>query len=37
MTEERPTVFWRRVYIAVIVTTVVVIGLLAAFSAYFSR
>ena len=33
---EKPDSFWRPVYIAVIVTTVVVITLLWAFSRYFS-
>ena len=33
---ERPASFWRRIYIAVIVTTFVVITLLWAFSRYFS-
>lgn len=34
--EERPAEFWRRVYIAVIVWTFVVVTLLWAFSRYFS-
>lgn len=34
--EDRPDSFWRRVYIAVIVVTFVVITLLWAFSKYFS-
>ncbi len=34
--EERPTRFWNRVYAAVILTTVVVVTLLWAFSRYFS-
>jgi hypothetical protein len=33
---QRPESFWRRVYIAVIVTTVVVVTALWAFSRYFS-
>ena len=33
---ERPDTFWRRVYLAVIVVTVVVVTLLWAFSKYFS-
>ena len=33
---EKPASFWRRVYIAVVVTTVVVVTLLWAFSRYFS-
>jgi hypothetical protein len=34
--EEKPAAFWNRVYIAVVVTTVIVITLLWAFSRYFS-
>lgn len=34
--EEKPASFWRRVYIAVVITTFVVITLLWAFSRYFS-
>lgn len=34
--EELPDEWWHKVYAAVIVTTVVVIGLLWAFSRYFS-
>ena len=36
VTTERPDAFWRRVYIAVLVNTVVVVTLLWAFSRYFS-
>ena len=34
--EERPGVFWNRVYAAVVATTVVVVTLLWGFSKYFS-
>jgi hypothetical protein len=37
MKDERPNSFWYRVYAGVIVTTVVVIALLASFSSYYSR
>jgi len=33
--EERPAAFWRKVYIAVVVNTFVVVTLLWAFSRYF--
>ena len=33
---ERPDAFWRRVYLAVVVNTVIVVTLLWAFSRYFS-
>jgi hypothetical protein len=36
MRDERPGSFWRRVYIAVILNTVVVVTLLWAFSRFFS-
>jgi len=36
MINEKPDSFWNRVYAAVIVTTVVVVTLLWAFSRYFS-
>ena len=36
ISEERPSSFWNRVYVAVVVTTVVVVTLLWAFSRYFS-
>jgi hypothetical protein len=36
MDNEKPDYFWRRVYVAVIATTVVVVTLLWAFSRYFS-
>jgi hypothetical protein len=35
--EEKPDSFWHRVYLAVVVTTVVVITALWAFSQYFSN
>jgi len=34
--EEKPDYFWRRVYLAVVVTTIVVIAALWTFSSYFS-
>jgi hypothetical protein len=34
--EEKPGAFWRRVYFAVIVTTILVIAALWAFSRHFS-
>ena len=34
--EEKPNAFWNRVYIAVVITTFVVITLLWAFSRFFS-
>ena len=33
---EKPDAFWRKVYIAVVITTVVMVTLLWAFSRYFS-
>lgn len=36
ISEERPSKFWNRVYAAVVVTTIVVVTLLWAFSRYFS-
>ncbi len=33
---ERPTPFWKKVYIAVVINTIVVIALLWAFGEYFS-
>jgi hypothetical protein len=36
ISQERPSTFWNRVYIAVVVTTIVVVTLLWAFSRYFS-
>jgi hypothetical protein len=35
-TPEKPSVFWKRVYVAVILNTIVVVTLLWAFSRYFS-
>ena len=33
--EERPSVFWNRVYIAVVINTFIVVTVLWAFSRYF--
>lgn len=33
---EKPDAFWRKVYVSVVITTVVVVTLLWAFSRYFS-
>lgn len=33
---EKPTAFWNRVYIAVVITTIIVIALLWTFSRYFA-
>ena len=35
--EEKPAAFWNRIYVAVVITTFVVITLLWAFSRYFSN
>jgi len=35
--EEKPDSFWNRVYLAVVVTTIIVIAALWAFSRYFSN
>ena len=37
ITAEKPNAFWYRVYLAVIVTTVLVIAALRLFSIYFSK
>ena len=36
-TEEKPRDWWRKVYVAVVITTVLVIASLGAFTWYFSR
>jgi hypothetical protein len=37
ITAEKPNAFWHRVYLAVVITTVLVIAALGLFSYYFSK